>query len=217
MEEPIEDPRHVLSLAASELGAGAFEDALARVRGLQPSLAEKPDLLAPSRALEARALASMGREEEALAVLDNAQSDAKDANLPEHVDGLGRLRAGLAQAFEMQRLASLSADDLAGQTPDPGQRAVLFANKIVASLAAGDIQSAREILPLARAAAEEAGDPAALLPVLLATSQLCVATNDLRTAERALAAARSIAEQHEPEAVALIDEMAGYLLRESEE
>ncbi|MDI1431957.1 hypothetical protein [Polyangium sorediatum] len=215
-EEGIDDPRSVLSLAANELGAGQFEEALARVKALQPSLAGTPDLLAPSRALEARALASLGREEEALVVLEQAQKDAEAANLPAHVEGLGRLRAGLAQAFEMERLASMSPEDLERQTEDPAQRAVLYSNKIVAALAVGDVEGARELLPRARAAAEQAEDPAALLPVLLATTQLCVATNDVPTAKRALEAARKVAEASEPDAIPLIDEMAGYLLRDPE-
>lgn len=209
-----DDPRSALALAANELGAGQFEDALSRVKALQPSLSATPDLLAPSRALEARALASLGRGEEALLVLDRAQKDAEAANLPEHVEGLGRLRAGLAQAFEMERLASMSADDLERQTEDPVQRAVLFSNKIVAALSVGDVEGARALLPRARMAAELAEDPAALLPVLLATTQLCVATNDVKTARRALDAARKVAEASEPDAIPLIDEMAGYLLRD---
>ncbi len=215
-EEGIDDPRSILSLAANELGAGNFDDALRRVKELQPSLATQPDLLAPSRALEARALASLGREVEALSVLEEAQKEAEAANLPEHVEGLGRLRAGLAQAFEMERLASLSADDVEQQTPDPAQRAVLFSNKIVAALSVGDLEGARDLLPRARQAAQDADDPAALLPVLLATTQLCVATNDVKTARRALEAARQVAEAHEPDAIPLIDEMAGYLLRDPE-
>ncbi|MDC3980893.1 hypothetical protein [Polyangium jinanense] len=215
-EEGIDDPRSVLSLAANELGAGQFEAALARVKALQPSLSATPDLLAPSRALEARALASLGRGEEALAVLDQGQKDAEAANLPAHVEGLGRLRAGLAQAFEMEQLAAMSAEDLERQTDDPAQRAVLYSNKIVASLAVGDIEGARKLLPRARVAAEQAEDPAALLPVLLATTQLCVATDDVKTAKRALEAARKVAEAHEPDVIPMIDEMAGYLLQDPE-
>ena len=49
----------------------------------------------------------------------------------------------------------------------------------MALLATGDIGKAKALLPRARIAAEEADEPGALLPVLLATAQLCVATDDL--------------------------------------
>jgi hypothetical protein len=90
----------------------------------------------------------------------------------------------------------------------------LFSNKIMAVLASGDVAGAKAILPRARAAAEEAGEPGALLPVLLATAQLSVAADERKQARRALEAARSLAVEFDPDTVPLIDEMASFLLRD---
>jgi tetratricopeptide (TPR) repeat protein len=207
------DPRFVLSLAANELGAGDFEDALERVRRVQPLIGDDQALLAPSRALEARALAALGRGEEALLVLDRAIDEAGRAGAEVHARGLSGLRQKLEQTLEMTRMAAISPDDIERQTPDAKTRAVLFSNKIVALLATGELEQARMILPRAREAAEEADEPGALLPVLLATAQLCVATDDTHSANRALEAARALAVRFEPDAVALIDEMTGFLQR----
>lgn len=214
-EEVKEDPRLVLSLAANELGAGDFEDALERVRRVQPLMDGNQALLAPSRALEARALASLGRGDEALAVLDRGIAEARAAGAEVHVKGLSGLREKLDQALEMRRLASISAEDIERQAPDAPTRAVLLSNKIMAVLAGGDLAGAKAILPRARIAAEEADEPGALLPVLLATAQLSVAAGEPKQARRALEAARSLAVEFDPDTVALIDEMAGFLLRDS--
>ncbi len=210
------DPKFVLSLAANELGAGDFEDALERVRRVQGLIGDDQALLAPSRALEARALAALGRGDEALLTLDRAIEEAGRAGAEVHVRGLSGLRQKLEQTLEMTRMASISTDDIEAQTPDAMTRAVLFSNKIVALLATGELESARVILPRARAAAEEADEPRALLPVLLATAQLCVATDDMHSAKRALEAARALAARFDPDAVGLIDEMTGFLQRPPE-
>jgi len=213
MDDVKDDPKLVLALAANELGAGDFDEALARIRKIQPDLLDNPGLLAPSRALEARALASLGRGQEALSVLDVALADAQKAGLEEHVKGLGGMRERLEQAVEMRNLAVASVSDIERQAPDAATRAVLLSNKIMAVLASGDIAEAKRILPRARMAAEEAEEPGALLPVLLSTAQLCVATDDAKSAQRALEAARTLAQQYEPDALPLIEEMTGYLLQ----
>lgn len=210
------DPKFVLSLAANELGAGDFEDALVRVRRLRPELGDNQELVAPCRALEARALASLGRGEDALSVLADAIADAKQAGAEAHVRGLSGLRQKLEEALEMRRLADISPNDIERQTPDAATRAVLFSNKIMAFLATGEVEQAKALLPRARKAAEDADEPGALLPVLLATAQLCVATEDRRSAKKALEAARSLAVRFEPETVRLIDDMTGFLMRVGE-
>ena len=116
----------------------------------------------------------------------------------------------------MRRLAATPVDELSGREMDPGERAVLLANKIVAFLGLGDIESARELLPRARASAQEADDPLALLPVLLATSQLAAATGDLVSAKKAIEAARTLAKMHDPESMALVEEMARFLVRDAQ-
>jgi hypothetical protein len=98
---------------------------------------------------------------------------------------------------------------------DPGERAVLLANKIVALLGTGDVAGAQALLPRARASAQEADDPLALLPVLLATSQLGAVTGDMESAKRALEAARTLAKMHDPESMALVEEMSRFLLRDA--
>jgi len=209
-----DEPRAVLSLAANEIGAGDFEDALERIRRIQPALAGDPALYYPSCALEARALSSLGRGREALEVLDRALEGAREAKLEGHVTGLSGMRERLEQALEMRGLAAASAEEIERTTPDLASRAVLFANKIMALVAMGDVAGAKALLPRARGAAEMADEPGALLPVLLATAQLCVATDDIASARRALEGARSLAERFEPEALSLIDEMAGFLLQD---
>lgn len=207
------DPRQILQLAAFDVNAGAFADALEKIRNGYDALQKTPEFLAPSRALEARALMSLGREREALEVLEKAISEAMKAKLDKHVIGLRGLREQLQQVIEMRRLAATPVDELSGRHMDPGERAVLFSNKIVAYLGLGDVNSAQALLPRARAAAEEADDPLALLPVLLATSQLSAATGDMSSAKKALDAARNLAKLHDPESMTLVEEMARFLMR----
>lgn len=210
------DPRQILQLAAFDVNSGAPEEALEKLRAGQSVLAQTPDFLAPARALEARALMSIGQEQEALVVLDKAIAEAKEAALDKHVIGLRGLREQLERVVEMRRLAATPVDELSGREMDPGERAVLLANKIVAFLGLGDIASARELLPRARASAQEADDPLALLPVLLATSQLAAATGDLVSAKKAIEAARTLAKLHDPESMALVEEMARFLVRDAQ-
>lgn len=209
----MDDPRQILQLSAFELNAGAFAEALERLRGALSVLEKSPEFLAPSRALEARALMSLGREDEAVATLEKAIGEAKQAGLEKHVVGLRGLREQLHRAVEMRRLAATPVDELSGRHIDPGERAVLFANKIVAYLGMGDVSSAEALLPLARASAEEADDPLALLPVLLATSQLGAAQGDWTSAKKALDAARTLAKLHDPESMVLVEEMTRYLMQ----
>lgn len=208
------DPRQVLQLAAMDVGSKDFSAALEKIRGALPALQKYPDFLAPARAIEARALMSLGREQEALDVLDKAAKEAKDAGLERHVIGLRGLRQQLEKLVEMRRLALTPVDELTGRDMAPGERAVLFANKIVAMLSLGEIDDAKALLPRARAAAEEADDPLALLPVLLATSQLGAATGDLVSAKKAIDAAKTLAKLHDPDSMALVDEMAKFLIRQ---
>lgn len=209
----MEDPRQILRLAAMDVHSGAFEEACARLRAGFSVLEENPEFLAPARALEARALMSLGREQEALDVLDKAIGEAMQAQLDKHVVGLRGLREQLHRVVEMRRLAATPVDELSGRHMDAGERAVLLSNKIVAYLGMGDIANAEVLLPRARASAEEADDPLALLPVLLATSQLGAATGDMDSAKKALDAARTLAKLHDPESMALVDEMARFLVR----
>jgi tetratricopeptide (TPR) repeat protein len=209
----MDDPRQILQLSAFDLNAGAFAEALERLRGAFSVLEKSPEFLAPSRALEARALMSLGREDEAVATLEKAIGEAKQAGLEKHVVGLRGLREQLHRAVEMRRLAATPVDELSGRHIDPGERAVLFANKIVAYLGMGDISSAEALLPRARASAEEADDPLALLPVLLATSQLGAAQGDWTSAKKALDAARTLAKLHDPESMVLVEEMTRYLMQ----
>lgn len=209
----MDDPRQILQLSAFELNAGAFAEALERLRGALSVLEKSPEFLAPSRALEARALMSLGREDEAVATLEKAIGEAKQAGLEKHVVGLRGLREQLHRAVEMRRLAATPVDELSGRHIDPGERAVLFANKIVAYLGMGDVSSAEALLPRARASAEEADDPLALLPVLLATSQLGAAQGDWTSAKKALDAARTLAKLHDPESMVLVEEMTRYLMQ----
>jgi tetratricopeptide (TPR) repeat protein len=209
----IDDPRQVLQLAAFDVNAGAFSEALERIRSALPALEKDPEFLAPARALEARALASLGQEQDALAVLETAMKEAQKAGLDKHVAGLRGLREQLNRVVEMRRLAATPVDELSGRRMDPGERAVLLSNKIVAFLGLGDIESARALLPRARASAEEADDPLALLPVLLATSQLGAATGDWESAKKAINAARTLAKMHDTESMDLVEEMARFLLQ----
>jgi len=211
----VEDPRQILQLAALDIGSGAIDEALERIRSAMPALEKDPGFLAPARALEARALMSLGREQDALAVLDKAVTEAKQAGLDNHVMGLRGLREQLQRVIEMRRLAATPVDELSGRRMDPGERAVLFSNKIVALLGLGDIDGARALLPRARASAEEADDPLALLPVLLATSQLGAATGDWNSAKKAIDAARTLATMHDKESMALVEEMAQFLTRQA--
>jgi tetratricopeptide (TPR) repeat protein len=208
------DPRQILQLAALDVGSGAFQEGLDKIRSALPGFEKHPDFLAPARALEARALMSLGHEQEALDVLAKAIKEAKEANLEKHVTGLRGLRQQLERVLEMRRLAVTPVDELSGRQMDPGERAVLFANKIVALLGLGDVTNAQALLPRARAAAEEADDPVALLPVLLATSQLGAATGDFDSAKKAIDAARTLAKLHDPESMALVEEMARFLTRQ---
>jgi tetratricopeptide (TPR) repeat protein len=214
VSETVDDPRQVLRLAALDVGAGAFGDALERIREVIPALAGDPGFLAPSRALEARALMGLGREQEALSVLEGAIGEAEQAGLEKHVMGLKGLREQLERVLEMRRLAVTPIDELSGRDMDPGERSVLIANKIVALLGTGDVEAAQALLPRARASAQEANDPMALLPVLLATSQLGVATGDISSAKKAIEAARALAKMHDPDSMPLIEEMARFLLRD---
>jgi len=211
----VADPRQVLQLAAFDIGSGDFAGALEKIRAAFSELEKYPDFLAPARALESKALMSLGREQEALDALDRAVKDAKEAGLDKHVVGLRGLRQQLERVVEMRRLALTPVDELSGREMDPGERAVLLANKIVALLGLGDVTQAQALLPRARAAAEEADDPLALLPVLLATSQLAAATGDMSSAKKAVDAARNLAKLHDPESMALVEEMARFLLRQS--
>jgi tetratricopeptide (TPR) repeat protein len=213
-ESGVADPRQVLQLAAFDIGSGDFPGALEKIRGAIPELEKYPDFLAPARALESKALMSLGREQEALDVLDQAVKNAKAAGLDKHVVGLRGLRQQLERVVEMRRLALTPVDELSGRQMDPGERAVLLANKIVALLGLGDVAEAQALLPRARAAAEEADDPLALLPVLLATSQLGAATGDMVSAKKAVDAARNLAKLHDQESMALVEEMARFLLRQ---
>lgn len=208
-----EDPRQILQSAALDMSAGAFGEALDRVRSALPALEKDPGFLAPARALEARALMSLGQEQEALSVLEKAIGEAKEAGLDNHVVGLRGLREQLNRVIEMRRLAATPVDELSGRRMDPGERAVLLSNKIVACLGLGDINNARALLPRARASAEEADDPLALLPVLLATSQLGAATGDWDSARKAINAARNLAKMHDTESMALVEEMAQFLMQ----
>jgi len=210
-----EDPRQILQWAALDVGAGAFVDALERIRSALPALANDPGFLAPTRALEARALMGMGREQEALSVLDKGLEEARQAGLDKHVIGLRGLREQLERVVEMRRMAAAPIDELSGREMDPGERAVLLSNKIVALVGTGDVAGAEALLPQARASAQEADDPLVLLPVLLATSQLGAATGDMESAKRALDAARTLARMHDPESMALVEEMTRFLLRDS--
>jgi tetratricopeptide (TPR) repeat protein len=208
-DEPQEenDPRLLLSLAANELRSGNAEVALARVRELLPNLQDNPDLLAPGRAVEAQALAALGHGDEALAVLERAIEDAEAADLREHVNGLQGVEEKLRPQIEMARLASISVEDIERTAPHQAARAVLFANKAIAHLAAGDLETAKVLIPLARGAAESSEEPGALVPVSLAAAQVFAAGNDYEAALRALADARVIAEEHLPDALPLIEEM----------
>ncbi|MBK9261499.1 MAG: hypothetical protein IPM54_17045 [Polyangiaceae bacterium] len=208
-----EDPRQVLQLAALDVGAGAFADALERLRPALPALANDPGFLAPARALEARALMGLGREQEALSVLEKAIGEAQQAGLDKHVVGLRGLREQLVRVVEMRRMAAAPIDELSHRQMDPGERAVLLSNKIVALLGTGDVAGAEALLPRARASAQEADDPMALLPVLLATSQLGAVVGDNESAKRALDAARTLAKMHDPESMALVEEMSRFLVR----
>jgi tetratricopeptide (TPR) repeat protein len=212
----MEESRQILQLAALDVNSGAFDDALEKLRSGQSVLEQNPAFLAPARALEARALMSLGREQEALMVLEKAIGEALQANLDKHVIGLRGLREQLERVAEMRRLAATPVDELSGREMDPGERAVLFSNKIVAFLGIGDITSAQALLPRARISAQEADDPLALLPVLLATSQLAAATGDWVSAKKAIEAARTLAKLHDPESMALVDEMSQFLLRGSQ-
>lgn len=207
------DPRQILQLAAMDVGSKDFAGALERIRVALPELQKHPDFLAPARAIEARSLMSLGREQEALDILDKAAKEAQEAGLERHVTGLRGLRQQLERLVEMRRLALTPVDELSGRPMEPGERAVLFANKIVAMLSLGEIEEAAALLPRARAAAEEADDPVALLPVLLATSQLGAATGDLSSARKAVDAARNLAKLHDPDSMALVEEMARFLKR----
>lgn len=210
----IGDPRQILQLAAFDVGSKDFAAALEKIRGALPELQKYPDFLAPARAIEARALMSLGREQEALDVLDKAAKEAKEAGLERHVTGLRGLRQQLERLVEMRRLALTPVDELSGRRMEPGERAVLLANKIVAMLSLGEIDDAKALLPRARAAAEEADDPVALLPVLLATSQLGAATGDMTSAKKAVDAARNLAKLHDPDSMALVEEMARFLMQQ---
>lgn len=210
------DPRQILQLAAFDVNSGAPGEALEKLRAGQSVLVQNPEFLAPARALEARALMSIGQEQEALAVLDKAIAEAQEAALDKHVIGLRGLREQLNRVVEMRRLAATPVGELSGREMDPGERAVLLANKIVAFLGLGDIESAKELLPRARASAQEADDPLALLPVLLATSQLAAVTGDLVSAKKAIEAARTLAKLHDPESMALVEEMARFLVRDTQ-
>ena len=211
----VEDPRQILQLAALDMGSGAIDEALERIRTALPALEKDPGFLAPARALEARALMSLGREQEALSVLEKAVEEAKQAGLDNHVVGLRGLREQLQRVIEMRRLAATPVDEISGRRMDPGERAVLLSNKIVALLGLGDVDDARALLPRARAAAEEADDPLALLPVLLATSQLGAATGEWDSAKKAIDAARTLARLHDTESMALVEEMAQFLTRQT--
>lgn len=213
MSEVSDDPRQVLQLAAFDVGSGAFADALERITSAIPQLQNDPSFLAPARALEARALMGLGREQEALSVLEKAIGEAEAAGLDKHVVGLRGLHEQLDRVVEMRKLAATPIDELSGREMDPGERAVLISNKIIALLGTGDIDSAQALLPRARSAAQEANDPMALLPVLLATSHLGVATGDMGSAKKALEAAKSLAKQYDPQTLPLIEEMAQFLLR----
>jgi tetratricopeptide (TPR) repeat protein len=212
----MEEPRQILQLVALDVHSGAHAEALEKLRSGHSVLEKTPDFLAPARALEARALMSLGREQEALGVLEKAIGEAEQAGLDKHVIGLRGLREQLERVVEMRRLAATPVDELSGREIDPGERAVLFSNKIVAFLGMGDIASAQELLPRARASAQEADDPLALLPVLLATSQLAAATGDLVSAKKAIEAARTLAKMHDPESMALVEEMARFLVRDTQ-
>jgi tetratricopeptide (TPR) repeat protein len=207
MSDDSSDTNFLLGLAFNELRDGRPEEALARIRDLIPDLSGAPEHLAPARALEARALASLGRGEEALSLLESAAREAGAAGLRDHENGLRGLREGLAQQIEMSRLADLPVEEIERQVTDPGGRAVLLANKAIACLARGDLDAARSILPIAREAADAAGEPDARVPVLLAAAQVSAADEDLPKARRALNEARALAVQHAPEALPLIDEM----------
>lgn len=215
MSEAMEDPRQILQSAALDVGTGAFAEALERIRAAIPALEKDPGFLAPARALEARALMSLGHEQEAVGVLEQGIREAKEAGLDNHVRGLQGLREQLHRVVEMRRLAATPVDELSGRHMDPGERSVLFANKIVALIGLGDLEGAQRLLPRARASAEEADDPLALLPVLLATSQLSAATGDLVSAKKAVDAARNLAKLHDPESMVLVEEMARFLLEKS--
>ncbi|HRI70837.1 MAG TPA: hypothetical protein PK156_41675 [Polyangium sp.] len=212
-ESEMVDPRQILQLAALDVHSGDFAGACSRLQEAYPTLEKHPEFLAPARALEARALMSLGREQEALAILEKGIGEALQAKLDQHVKGLRGLREQLHRVVEMRRLAATPVDELSGRHMDAGERAVLFSNKIVAYLGMGDITSAEALLPRARASAEEADDPLALLPVLLATSQLGVATGDMGSATKAIEAARTLAKLHDPESMALVEEMARFLIR----
>ncbi|UQA61114.1 hypothetical protein [Polyangium aurulentum] len=201
------DPRSVLALAVNELRAGSADAALTRVHELLPSLHDKPDLLAPARAVEAQALAALGRGDEALALLDRGLEEAHNAGLPAHVEGLRGLAEQLRPQIEMARLAAVPVEEIDRMAPNPAARAVLLANKSIAHLALGDLGNAQVLLPLAREAADSSGEPGALVPVLLATAQVFAATDDAPKARRALNEARTVAAEHAPDALPLIDEM----------
>jgi hypothetical protein len=194
-----------LTLAASDLREGQPESALRRVRAALPDLEGVPDRLYPARALEARALAALGRGEEALELLERSAEEAASAGLPNHEQGLRGLAAKLAPDIEMARLVAIPVERIERDTPDLGARAVLLASKAMAHLARAEHDVAAALLPLARGAAEFAGEPAALVPVLLASAHIHAAEGAPDLARGVLAQARALAAEHAPDALALLD------------
>lgn len=204
--EPM-DPRSVLALAVNELRAGSADAALTRVHELLPSLSDKPDLLAPARAVESQALAALGRGDEAIALLERGIDEAQAANLEAHVQGLSGLLEQLRPQIEMAKLAAVPVEEIDRMAPNAAARAVLLANKSIAHLALGDLANAQVLIPIARAAADSSGEPGALVPVLLATAQVFASSDDAPKARRALNEARTVAAEHAPDALPLIQEM----------